>query len=35
LFPEVGALEAVIGYAGNWFERYLSPMAAERMRTAR
>jgi pimeloyl-ACP methyl ester carboxylesterase len=35
LFPEVGALEAVIGYAGNWFERYLAPMPAERMRTAR
>ena len=23
LFPEPGALEAVIGHAGNWFERYL------------
>ncbi len=35
LFPEPGALEAVIGYAGNWFERYLAPTPAERKRTAR
>ncbi len=28
LFPEPGALEAVIGYAGDWFERYLAPAAA-------
>jgi putative phosphoribosyl transferase len=25
LFPEPGALEAVIGYAAGWFERYLAP----------
>ncbi len=34
LFPEPGALEAVIGFAGNWFERYLGPTSAERTRTA-
>jgi putative phosphoribosyl transferase len=25
LFPEPGALEAVIGYAGQWFTQYLAP----------
>ena len=27
LFPEPGALEAVIGYAGQWFTQYLAPAA--------
>jgi len=27
LFPEPGTLEAVIGHAGEWFERYLGPIA--------
>jgi pimeloyl-ACP methyl ester carboxylesterase len=27
LFPEPGAMEAVIGHAGEWFERYLGPIA--------
>jgi fermentation-respiration switch protein FrsA (DUF1100 family) len=31
LFPEPGALEAVIGHAARWFERYLTPNPAERM----
>ena len=35
LFPEPGALEAVICHAGNWFERYLAMSAAERARTAK
>jgi len=30
LFPEPGALEAVIGHAGNWFERYLRASPAKR-----
>jgi pimeloyl-ACP methyl ester carboxylesterase len=30
LFPEPGALEAVVGYAANWFERYLASTASER-----
>jgi len=30
LFPEPGALEAAIGLAGNWFERYLAPSFAKR-----
>jgi pimeloyl-ACP methyl ester carboxylesterase len=30
LFPEPGALEAVIGHAGRWFERHLAPQPAER-----
>jgi pimeloyl-ACP methyl ester carboxylesterase len=28
LFPEPGALEAVIGHATDWFERYLAPKSA-------
>ena len=28
LFPEPGALEAVIGHATDWFERYLAPTSA-------
>jgi len=28
LFPEPGALEAVISYAANWFERHLTRAAA-------
>lgn len=35
LFPEPGALEAVIGHAGNWFERYLATSPAERAHTAK
>ena len=35
LFPEPGALEAVIDHAARWFERYLAPTAAERARSAR
>jgi hypothetical protein len=27
LFPEPGALEAVIDYAGQWFTQYLAPAA--------
>ena len=30
LFPEPGALEAVIDYAAKWFERYLAPTAPQR-----
>lgn len=33
LFPEPGALNAVIGHAARWFERYLGPGRSER-RTA-
>jgi putative phosphoribosyl transferase len=33
LFPEPGALEAVIGHAAQWFERYLAPTPRERKRT--
>ncbi len=33
LFPEAGALEAVIAHAANWFERYLAPAAAASGRT--
>jgi pimeloyl-ACP methyl ester carboxylesterase len=29
LFPESGALEAVIDHAARWFERYLAPHSAE------
>jgi len=32
LFPEPGALEAVIDFAASWFERYLAPTAPERTR---
>ena len=28
LFPEAGALEAVMDHAGQWFERYLGPIAS-------
>jgi putative phosphoribosyl transferase len=28
LFPEPGAIEAVIGHAGRWFQRYLGPSAS-------
>jgi len=35
LFPEPGALEAVIGHAARWFERYLAPAAGERSRAAK
>ncbi len=35
LFPEPGALEAVIEYAASWFERHLAPAASERTRRAR
>jgi len=35
LFPEPGALEAVIDHAAAWFERYLRPARGERTRTAR
>jgi putative phosphoribosyl transferase len=35
LFPEPGALEAVIDYAARWFERHLAPTAPERARMAR
>jgi len=34
LFPEPGALEAVIDFAASWFERYLAPTAPERTRAA-
>ena len=34
LFPEPGALEAVIDFAASWFERYLAPTAPERARAA-
>jgi len=34
LFPEPGALEAVIDYAARWFERHLAPTAPERARMA-
>ena len=34
LFPEPGALEAVIGHAARWFERYLAPTTLEPSRTA-
>jgi putative phosphoribosyl transferase len=33
LFPEPGALEAVIDHAAAWFERYLRPARGERSRT--
>lgn len=32
LFPEPGAMEAVIDHAATWFERYLVPRGAERSR---
>jgi len=35
LFPEPGALEAVIDHATRWFERHLGPARGERTRTAR
>jgi putative phosphoribosyl transferase len=35
LFPEPGALEAVIDLAGTWFERHLGTRSAERRRMAR
>ncbi len=35
LFPEPGAMEAVIGHAARWFERYLGPTPSERTRAAR
>ena len=35
LFPEPGALEAVIDHAATWFERYLKSTSTERTRTAR
>jgi len=35
LFPEPGALEAVIDHAGAWFERHLGSASTERKRTAR
>jgi len=34
LFPEPGALDAVIGYAAAWFERYLRSAPSERSRSA-
>jgi fermentation-respiration switch protein FrsA (DUF1100 family) len=34
LFPEPGALEAVIGHAARWFERHLAPTPREQTRTA-
>jgi len=34
LFPEPGALEAVIDHAATWFERYLAPAAGGRMYAA-
>ncbi len=34
LFPKPGALEAVIGHAENWFERYLTPKKPQRTRAA-
>ncbi|HWP25434.1 MAG TPA: hypothetical protein VNL39_03730 [Xanthobacteraceae bacterium] len=30
VFPEPGALEAVIAHAGRWFEQYLSQQRAQR-----
>jgi pimeloyl-ACP methyl ester carboxylesterase len=30
LFPEPGALEAVIGFAAHWFERHLAPPSSDR-----
>jgi putative phosphoribosyl transferase len=33
LFPEPGALEAVIDHAARWFERFLAPTTLERRRT--
>jgi pimeloyl-ACP methyl ester carboxylesterase len=33
LFPEPGALEAVIGHAARWFERYLTPTASNQRST--
>lgn len=35
LFPEPGALEAVIDYAAKWFERHLAPDSAQGTRAAR
>jgi putative phosphoribosyl transferase len=35
LFPEPGALEAVIDHAAAWFEQHLRPNRSERTRTAR
>jgi len=35
LFPEPGALEAVIDHAARWFARHLAPTAAARTATAR
>jgi putative phosphoribosyl transferase len=35
LFPEPGALEAVIDYAAKWFERHLAPGSARGTRAAR
>ena len=35
LFPEPGALEAVIDHAAAWFEQHLRPAHGERMRKAR
>jgi putative phosphoribosyl transferase len=35
LFPEPGALEAVIDHAAAWFERHLMPARDERMRATR
>ncbi len=34
LFPEPGALEAVIDHAATWFERYLAPARSLRSRRA-
>jgi putative phosphoribosyl transferase len=34
LFPEPGALEAVIDYAAAWFERYLGPTSAAQKQVA-
>jgi fermentation-respiration switch protein FrsA (DUF1100 family) len=33
LFPEPGALEAVIDQAAQWFERFLTPSAARKTTT--
>jgi hypothetical protein len=35
LFPEPGAMEAVIRHAASWFESYLGPMSGERAGAAR
>ena len=35
LFPEPGALETVIDYAADWFERHLAPAAAKPVRATR